>query len=138
MPVLSKKFLDIQATIECVHSETRTWHDKNIQSYRNRSKIKAKQHFLGCLSFQKGPSIMYLHFKGREGVKTKACIYNFYDIILLFKSAQGGRCVWKLPNLSVQALWMVPNTFLTFNSENYRTINKISMKLLIFFSLIMK
>ena len=30
-PDSSKEFLDIQATIMWIHSETRTWHDKNIQ-----------------------------------------------------------------------------------------------------------
>ena len=32
----------------------------------------------------------------REGVKAKAYIYCFYDIILLFKSAQGGRGCMKI------------------------------------------
>ena len=32
MPASSKDFLDIQATIRVwIHSETRAWHDKNIQ-----------------------------------------------------------------------------------------------------------
>ena len=32
VPVLSKEFCDIQATLEWIHSEMCTWHDKNIQS----------------------------------------------------------------------------------------------------------
>ena len=30
--VLSKDFLDIQASLEWIHSDIHTWHDKNIQS----------------------------------------------------------------------------------------------------------
>ena len=40
--------------------------------YRDRYKIKAKQHFLGCLSFQKGPSIKYVHSKGEGGGQGKS------------------------------------------------------------------
>ena len=34
-PVSCKEFLDIQANIVCIHSETRTWHVKKIQSNKN-------------------------------------------------------------------------------------------------------
>lgn len=33
----------------------------------------------------------------------------FYHVIPLFKSIQGGVGIWKLPNLRVLTLWMVPS-----------------------------
>ena len=54
------------------------------------------------------PSIKYLRPKGGgERVKAKVYIHSFYDVIPLFKSEEGGRDVWKLPNLSVRTLRMV-------------------------------
>ena len=35
------------------------------------------------------PSIKYVRSKGEGGVKAKAYMYCFYDVILLFKSVQG-------------------------------------------------
>ena len=39
------------------------------------------------------PSIKYVRSKGEGGVKAKAYMYCFYDVILLFKSVQGGEGV---------------------------------------------
>ena len=44
VPAPSKEFLDIQANYRVwIHSETRTWHDNNIQSESNDEDKKAKR-----------------------------------------------------------------------------------------------
>ena len=37
-----------------------------------------------CVCFTIGPSIKYVHSKERKGVKAKAYVYCFNDVILLF------------------------------------------------------
>ena len=64
----------------------------------------------------------------RNGVKAKAYMYCFYDVALLLKSGQGGEGVWKLPNLSVHALWMVPKgTWYHKTFEEWGEIRKIKI-----------
>ena len=51
------------------------------------------------VGIDKGPSIKYVRSKADGGVKAKAYIRCFYDIILLFKSVQGGRRCLKITKL---------------------------------------
>ena len=104
--------------------------------YRDRYKSKTKQHFLGC-SHSKRTIHQECTLKGRRrGSRQKRISIAFMTSFYCLKAYTGEGGVWKLPNLQVNTLLMVPNTFLTFNSKKYRTIN--NMKVLIFFYFIMK
>lgn len=41
------------------------------------------------MTLTKGPSIKYARSRGKERVQAKAYIYCLYDVMLLFKKAQG-------------------------------------------------
>ena len=91
------------------------------------------------LVFLTEPSIKNVRSKGREGVKTKAYVYCFYDVILLFRSVQGEGGVLGSPNLSVRTLWMVPKvSFLTLLFSYYKILISLMMLHVKLLSMLMK
>ena len=91
------------------------------------------------LVFLTEPAIKNVPSKGREGVKAKAHVYCFYDVILLFRSVQGGGGVLGSPNLSVRTLWMVPKvSFLTLLFSYYKLLISLMMLHVKLLSMLMK
>ena len=51
------------------------------------------------LCFYWGPSMKYVRSEGKQGVKKKAYIYCFYDVILLFKKVYEEEGVFQNPKI---------------------------------------
>ena len=69
VPVSSKEFLDIQATIECRFTLKCMWHDNNTQSNRPIFQVKAEIIFCSSSSSD-----------GSDGLKT--CVCYFHQIFI--------------------------------------------------------